>query len=82
MRVHVASTGFHTSPVSHVCCACRRGIPAGVISYGSRVHEPHCEVCCKDWEKILLGAAMAPPRVTLCMEDFRAWQAQRARQAA
>lgn len=78
MRVHVAFTGIHTPLVSHVCCACRKGIPTGVISYGSRVHEPHCDACCKDWEAAMRLHEFS---IRLSLADFRAWQAERAGQA-
>ena len=57
------------------CCACRKTTSSGVISYG-KVHEPHCEECCKAWESQMRFCASERYSVTL--DYFRAWQAQRA----
>lgn len=68
--IHFAFRGVHTAPLPHTCCACGKAPVTGVISYAGKVHEPHCEACCKEWETILAYA----DRV-LTLEHFRGWQA-------
>ena len=76
--IHLNFRGVHTTPPPSVCCACGAPNPTGVISYGGKVHEPHCDECCKAWELILAlhGHGMLVCAIT--MDLFREWQAQRA----
>lgn len=68
------------------CSACRKSYvttgalaePHGVISYGP-TSEHHCAECCRSWERFLRADRDVQHQTT--MGDFRAWQAQRARQA-
>lgn len=77
--MRVVGVDFGSRPSQTVawapCTACRKQIASGMISYLNRIHEPHCDGCCKDWEAHMQRAVFP-----LTMDYFRAWQAQRARQ--
>lgn len=64
------------------CVACNWPRATGIISYGTMLHEPHCEACCKEWTTMLITAPIVL-RTPLTLKDFRQWQAERkARMAA
>ena len=70
-----------TFPGAPFCLGCGKAPPSGVISFAEHVHEPHCEACCKDWCAVLrVRAVLGSPHAGLA--DYRAWQAQRARQVS
>jgi hypothetical protein len=60
------------------CCACGWPRISGLISYGARMHEPHCASCLADWEKRMRAAPAGWSAVrVLTLEKFRDWQRQR-----
>jgi hypothetical protein len=57
------------------CCVCGWPQCTGIISFGNKMHEPHCDACCKDWEKMLVAYTATGVRPGL--NHFRLWQFQR-----
>lgn len=63
------------------CTACNWPRSSGYISFGGKMHEPHCDACCRAWEDELRITAMLRQRLPLGpvnLEHFRAWQRERA----
>jgi hypothetical protein len=58
------------------CTACDWPRSSGHISFGGRIHEPHCASCLSDWEKILRSLKGAAAFIGLSV--FRDWQRERA----
>lgn len=73
--IHFAFCGLHAAPLPHMCCACGKAHATGVISYTGKVHEPHCEECCKAWEAQLRFCTS--DGYIAGLEFFRKWQAVR-----
>lgn len=55
------------------CTACSFPRCTGYISFGTKLHERHCDACLRNWEKIMREA---PQELSLAL--YRAWQAARA----
>jgi hypothetical protein len=58
------------------CCACGWPQCTGIISFGNKMHEPHCDACCKDWERLMLNTRSSVLN-NLGLQYFRRWQAER-----
>jgi hypothetical protein len=58
------------------CCACGWPQCTGIISFGNKMHEPHCDACCKDWQNILKLLA-DHGSFPLTLKHFRFWQSRR-----
>jgi hypothetical protein len=61
------------------CSACGWPWSGGYISFGNRLHEPHCAVCLKNWEGVMKKAAEVGPVgvLALSLAVFRDWQQER-----
>jgi hypothetical protein len=58
------------------CAACSWVRCSGFITFGRKVHEPHCASCLSDWERILRSLKGAARFIGLSV--FRDWQRERA----
>lgn len=56
------------------CVACGWPRSSGFITFGGKLHEPHCLSCLCSWEKVL---AEKPAREVIGLREYRAWQAER-----
>ncbi len=57
------------------CVACNWVRCSGYISFGGKLHEPHCLACMSSWETLL---SEKPARTVVGLREYRAWQAERA----